>query len=75
MPGDTYVYPENADGIKFGTRDGLATDDDLKVIRGTPFDAEFEQIQAVLALKLNINNPAFTGIMSGGTIFGGTYGT
>ncbi len=67
-----YTYPTNQ--ITFGARDALSTADVNKRISGAQLDLEFNALKDVSALKLNVNNPSFTGTMTGdGTIDGGTF--
>ena len=66
-----YSYPQT--GFTFGARDNLAPGNTEKTIKGNQFDPEFEELQIAVNSKLNIANPAFTGIMSGGTIDGGVF--
>ena len=66
-----YSYPQTA--FRFGERDGLAPGNTEKTIKGADFDPEFELLATSVNSKLNIEDPAFTGIMDGGTIDGGTF--
>ncbi len=63
-----YTYPNT--GFTFGARDQLAPGNSEKVIKGVPFDEEFNALVVAINSKLNTNNPAFTGIMTGGTMAG-----
>ena len=58
---------------KFSDKDSLPPGDPAKIIRGQDFEDEFPNVEDAVNSKLNTANPAFTGIMSGGTIYGGTY--
>ena len=67
-----YTYPTNQ--ITFGARDALSTTDVNKRISGAQLDLEFIALRTVSALKLNVNNPSFTGTMTGGGVVdGGTF--
>jgi hypothetical protein len=67
-----YVYGPPSQ-MTFGTRDGLAPGDSDKTVKGSQLDVEFQNLVTAVNSKLNISNPAFTGIMTGGTIDGGTF--
>lgn len=66
-----YVY--GAQQEKFSARDGRAPGDPEKTIKGVQMDSEFNRLGVVSTEKLNKDNPAFTGVMTGGTIDGGAY--
>lgn len=66
-----YSYPQT--GFTFGFRDTLAPGNAEKTIKGTQFDPEFTALVTAVNSKLNIANPAFTGIMTGGTLDGGVF--
>ena len=66
-----YSYPQT--GFTFGARDGLAPGNAEKAIKGVNLDPEFDALVIAVASKLNTANPAFTGVMSGGTIDGGSF--
>lgn len=57
----------------FAIKDSLPSGNPSKIVKGTELDTEFNNISIASASKLNVNNPTFTGVMSGGTIDGGTY--
>lgn len=67
----------------FTAKDSLSSGDPNKVIRGSEFDTEFNNIAVAVATKIEANNTALTGTttvnnitVSGtfsGTIAGGTY--
>lgn len=65
-----------ADYIKatnFAVKDDLVTGNPAKLVKGTEINTEFDAIATAVQTKINLNNPSFTGTMSGGTIDGGTY--
>lgn len=73
-----YSYPNS--GYTFLTRDGMAPDDNEKIIRGVQLDVEFVALVPAIASKMNHENPVWTGTMnaaassgSDGIIYGGTY--
>jgi hypothetical protein len=67
----------------FATKDSLASGNPAKVIKGTEFSTEFNNIATAIATKADLAGPTFTGTttvanltVSGtfsGTIPGGTY--
>jgi hypothetical protein len=57
----------------FAVKDTLTTGNPAKLVKGTELNAEFDAIATAVQTKINLNNPSFTGTMSGGTIDGGTY--
>ena len=68
----------------FATKDGLSSGDPNKIIKGTQFDTEFNNIATAIATKADLASPTFTGTvtipaltftgtLSTGTISGGTY--
>lgn len=67
----------------FGTKDSLPSGNPSKVIKGTEFSTEFNNISTAVATKADLAGPALTGTttavnltVSGtfsGTIGGGTY--
>jgi len=65
-----------ADYVKatnFAVKDDLTTGNPAKLVKGTELNSEFDAIATAVQTKINLNNPSFTGTMSGGTIDGGTY--
>jgi hypothetical protein len=65
-----------ADYVKatnFAVKDALTTGNPAKLVKGTELNSEFDAIATAVQTKINLNNPSFTGTMSGGTIDGGTY--
>lgn len=57
----------------FAVKDDLLTGNPAKLVKGTELDSEFNAIATAVQTKVNLNNPSFTGTMSGGTIDGGVY--
>lgn len=68
----------------FTVKDGLASGNPNKIIKGSEIDAEFNNIQTAVATKSNTASPTFTGTvtaptlnvtgtLTAGTIDGGTY--
>ena len=68
----------------FATKDTLSSGDPNKVIKGTEFETEFDNIVTAIASKADTASPTFTGTvtipaltfsgtLSTGTIDGGTY--
>jgi hypothetical protein len=68
----------------FAAKDSLPSGDAGKIIRGTEFNTEFDDIATAIATKANTASPTFTGTvtipnltftgtLSTGTIDGGTY--
>lgn len=68
----------------FAAKDSLPSGDAGKIIQGTEFNTEFDDIATAVATKANTASPTFTGIvtipnltftgtLSTGTIDGGTY--
>lgn len=68
----------------FAAKDSLPSGDAGKVIKGTEFETEFDDIATAVATKADLASPTFTGtlvipamILNGtlatGTIEGGTY--
>jgi hypothetical protein len=57
----------------FAVKDTLSTGNAAKLVKGTELNSEFDAIATAVQTKINLNNPSFTGTMSGGTIDGGTY--
>ena len=68
----------------FAAKDALSSGDTNKIIRGTEFETEFDNIATAIATKADIASPTFTGTvtipaltfsgtLSTGTISGGTY--
>lgn len=65
-----------ADYVKatnFAVKDDLLSGNPAKLVKGTEIDSEFNAIATAVQTKINLNNPSFTGTMSGGTIDGGVY--
>ena len=68
----------------FEAKDSLPSGDSGKIIRGSEFETEFDNISTAIASKANTASPTFTGTvvipnltftgtLSTGTIDGGTY--
>jgi len=58
----------------FAAKDGLASGNAAKVVKGSEIDDEFNSLATAIATKLNAASPVITGTMTGsGTIDGGTY--
>ena len=57
----------------FAVKDTLSTGNAAKLVKGTELNSEFDAIATAVQTKINLNNPSFTGTMSGGTVDGGTY--
>lgn len=56
----------------FASKDSLATGNPLKIVKGTEFDTEFNNIATAIATKADIANPTFTGVPSAPTASAGT---
>ena len=70
--------------VDFAAKDSLPSGDAGKIIRGSEFETEFDNISTAIATKADTTNPTFvgtvfipnltfTGTLSTGTIDGGTY--
>ena len=68
----------------FASKDSLSSGDANKIIKGTEFETEFDNIATAIATKADTASPTFTGTvtipaltfsgtLSTGTIDGGTY--
>jgi hypothetical protein len=68
----------------FASKDALPSGDPAKIIKGTDFSVEFDNIATAVASKANTDSPTFTGTVTiadlnfvgtldSGTIDGGTY--
>jgi len=68
----------------FAVKDGLASGNPAKIIKGSEIDAEYAAIQTAVATKADTASPTFTGTvtattvnvtgtLTAGTIDGGTY--
>lgn len=68
----------------FAAKDSLPSGDSNKVVRGSEFETEFDNISTAIATKADTASPTFTGTvtipnltltgtLSTGTIDGGTY--
>ena len=56
----------------FTSKDSLASGNPLKIIKGSEFDTEFNNIATAIATKADINSPALTGTPTAPTAAGGT---
>ena len=52
----------------FAIKDSLATNNPAKVVRGTEFDVEFNNLQTAVNSKANSDSPTFTNTVSAGNI-------
>ena len=70
--------------VDFAAKDSLPSGDSGKIIRGSEFETEFDNISTAIATKADTLSPiftgtvtipdlTFTGTLSTGTIDGGTY--
>jgi hypothetical protein len=70
--------------VDFAAKDSLPSGDAGKIIRGSEFETEFDNISTAIATKADTSSPTFTGTvtipaltftgtLSTGTIDGGTY--
>ena len=68
----------------FASKDALSSGDANKIIKGTEFETEFDNIATAIATEADLASPTFTGTvtipaltftgtLSTGTISGGTY--
>jgi hypothetical protein len=68
----------------FASKDALPSGDPAKIIRGSDFSTEFDNVATAVASKANTESPTFTGTVTisdlnfvgtidSGTIDGGTY--
>ena len=68
----------------FAAKDTLSSGDANKLVKGTEFETEFDNVSTAIATKANTASPTFTGTvvipaltfngtLSTGTISGGTY--
>ena len=51
--------------VDFLVKDGLASGDPLKIVRGQEHDTEYNNIAAASASKMNSADPVFSGEMNG----------
>jgi hypothetical protein len=59
----------------FASKDGLASGNPLKVIKGTEIDDEFESIETAVGTKADLASPTFTGTPAAPTAASGTDST
>jgi hypothetical protein len=52
----------------FAGKDSLGTNNPAKVVRGTEFDVEFNNLQTAVNSKANSDSPTFTNTVSAGNI-------
>jgi len=52
----------------FAAKDSLPSGDPGKIIRGTEFNVEFDNIATAITSKANSNNPSFTGQVTMGDL-------
>jgi hypothetical protein len=55
----------------FAVKDGLATGNPAKIIKGTEIDTEYNAIASAISSKADLNSPAFTGTPAGPTASAG----
>jgi hypothetical protein len=56
----------------FASKDSLSSGDPLKIVKGTEFDTEFNNIAVAVATKADVASPALTGTPSAPTASSGT---
>ena len=56
----------------FAVKDGLATGNPAKIIKGTEIDTEYNAIASAISSKADLNSPTFTGIPAAATASAGT---
>jgi microcystin-dependent protein len=56
----------------FAVKDGLATGNPAKIIKGTEIDTEYNAIASAISSKADLNSPTFTGTPAGPTASAGT---
>ena len=66
-----YVYAQTQPS--FSTRDGYASGNPGKIVKGVYHEIELEAIQSAMDVQINTNSPEMSGTLSTGTIDGGTY--
>jgi hypothetical protein len=52
----------------FAVKDGLASGNPNKIIKGSEIDSEFNNIQTAVATKANTASPTFTGTVTAPTV-------
>ena len=57
----------------FSSKDALPPGSPAKVIKGSDFETQFQQLRTAVNSKANSANPVITGRLTGGIIDGGTY--
>mgnify|MGYP003638521173 CR=1 FL=1 len=57
----------------FSTRDGLASGNADKTIKGIYHEIELQAIETAMDNQMNTNSPVMAGTLSTGTINGGTF--
>lgn len=63
---------EYVKSTNFASKDSLAVGNPLKIVKGTEFDTEFNNIAVAVATKADIANPTFTGVPAAPTAAAGT---
>lgn len=66
---------EYVKSTNFASKDSLASGNPLKIVKGTEFDTEFNNIATAVATKADLINPALTGIPTAPTASAGTANT
>jgi hypothetical protein len=56
----------------FAVKDGLATGNPAKIIKGTEIDTEYNAIASAISSKADLNSPTFTGTPAAATASAGT---
>lgn len=59
-------------GTNFAVKDGLASGNPSKIIKGTEIDTEYNAIASAISSKADLNSPTFTGTPAAATASAGT---